>query len=72
MATDPPYLVDYDGGNHPQTWGKDGKPISAEDKTKHWDAYTDHAAPSSFYQRFPRRRLAEALSSVPRSTSGSA
>ena len=25
MATDPPYLVDYDGGNHPQTWGKDGK-----------------------------------------------
>ena len=22
MATDPPYLVDYDGGNHPQTWAK--------------------------------------------------
>ncbi len=20
MATDPPYLVDYDGGNHPQSW----------------------------------------------------
>ena len=29
MATDPPYLVDYDGGNHPQTWGNGGKPASA-------------------------------------------
>ena len=26
MATDPPYLVDYDGGNHPQTWNKAGRP----------------------------------------------
>ncbi len=24
MATDPPYLVDYDGGNHPQTWKETG------------------------------------------------
>ena len=23
MVTDPPYLVDYDGGNHPQTWSTD-------------------------------------------------
>ena len=42
MATDPPYLVDYDGGNHPQTWGNGGKPAGCEEKTRHWDAYTDH------------------------------
>jgi len=31
MATDPPYLVDYDGGNHPQSWGQDahGKALKA-------------------------------------------
>lgn len=25
MATDPPYLVDYDGGNHPNTEANGGK-----------------------------------------------
>ena len=25
MATDPPYLVDYDGGHHPDTYGNGGK-----------------------------------------------
>jgi hypothetical protein len=23
MATDPPYLVDYDGGNHPQSFARE-------------------------------------------------
>ena len=61
MATDPPYLVDYDGGNHPQTWGKDGKPISAEEKTKHWDAYTDHDQASGFFRDFLAAALEQAL-----------
>ena len=55
MATDPPYLVDYNGGNHPQTWTKDGRPISSEEKTKHWDAYTDQAG-RGLLRRLPRRR----------------
>ena len=51
MATDPPYLVDYDGGNHPNTdanGGKWGNPT----KEKHWDAYTDHESAVGFYQDF--------------------
>jgi DNA modification methylase len=65
MATDPPYLVDYDGGNHPQTWGKDGRPISSEAKTKHWDAYTDHESAVDFYRNFLSAALAEALTERP-------
>jgi DNA modification methylase len=65
MATDPPYLVDYDGGNHPQTWGRNGKAISSEEKTKHWDAYTDHDAAVTFYRDFLAAALAEALTERP-------
>jgi DNA modification methylase len=65
MATDPPYLVDYDGGNHPQTWGSDGRPISPEQKTRHWDAYSDHDTSVAFYADFLRAALAEALGDVP-------
>ncbi len=61
MFTDPPYLVDYDGGNHPQTWGKNGKAITSEEKTKHWDAYIDHEQASVFFEGFLRVALAEAL-----------
>ena len=64
MFTDPPYLVDYDGGNHPQTW-KDGKPISSELKTRHWDAYTDHDQAVCFYRDFLATAMAEALSERP-------
>jgi len=64
MATDPPYLVDYDGGNHPQTW-KDGKKISSEEKTRHWDAYTDHDQAVGFYREFVAVALAAALGERP-------
>jgi len=65
MATDPPYLVDYDGGNHPQTWGRNGTPITSEEKTRHWDAYTDHDTSVAFYADFLRVALDEALIAVP-------
>ena len=61
MATDPPYLVDYDGGNHPQTWGKDGRAISSEEKTKHWDAYEDPETASAFFTGYLSVALSEAL-----------
>ena len=62
MATDPPYLVDYEGGNHPQTWGTDGRPISAEAEDKHWDAYIDHEHSVAFYRDFLGVALEHALS----------
>ena len=65
MATDPPYLVSYDGGNRPQTWGKDGRPISAEDKTRHWDDYIDHDTSVTFYEDFLCAAVEHALSEVP-------
>jgi DNA modification methylase len=54
MATDPPYLVNYDGGNHPPTWANGGKrPGAPSDAgTRHWDAYVDHEAGVAFYEDF--------------------
>jgi len=67
MPTDPPYLVDYDGGNHPQTWANGGKqPGAARDSgTKHWDAYTDHESAVTFYSDFLAVALSEALIETP-------
>jgi len=67
MATDPPYLVDYDGGNHPQTWANGGKKPGAEKDvgTKHWDAYTDHDSSVTFYRDFLSVALKAALSPRP-------
>ena len=65
MATDPPYLVDYDGGNHPQSWSTEGKAISSERKTKHWDAYTDPKSAVGFYSDFLNMALEHALTPTP-------
>ncbi len=56
MATDPPYLVDYDGNG-----GKWGNP----NKEKHWDAYTDHAAAVDFYRDFLAAAIEHALCQAP-------
>jgi DNA modification methylase len=63
MATDPPYLVDYDGGNHPQTWGNGGK--RGKDPSRHWDAYTDPEHSLEFYRAFLAAALDEALIEAP-------
>jgi DNA modification methylase len=65
MATDPPYLVNYDGGHHPQTWGNGGKQAGRDVATRHWDAYTDHDSAVGFYQHFLATALAEALAERP-------
>ncbi|HTF56416.1 MAG TPA: ParB N-terminal domain-containing protein [Planctomycetota bacterium] len=56
MATDPPYLVDYTGGNHPQSWSN-----RPEVKDKHWDEYQDPQASGDFFFRFLEVALREAL-----------
>jgi DNA modification methylase len=52
MATDPPYLVNYKGGNHPQSWHN-----KAEVKDKHWDDYVDQDAGVEFFEAFLRVAL---------------
>ncbi len=47
LATDPPYLVDYQGGNHPQSWHN-----RPETRDKHWDDYTDPVSGLEFFQGF--------------------
>jgi len=61
MATDPPYLVDYDGGNHPPTWANGGKGGDPANGTKHWDAYIDRDSSVQFYQDFLSLAVAGAL-----------
>jgi DNA modification methylase len=53
MATDPPYLIGYQGGNHPQSWHN--RP-SVRDK--HWDDYVDPAASEAFFRAFLEAALA--------------
>lgn len=61
FATDPPYLVDYDGKNHPQSW-KDSptknKDWSATYKEQHWDASTQGRP---FYEAFVAVALEHAI-----------
>ena len=53
LATDPPYLVDYQGGNHPQSWAN-----RPETRDKHWDDYTDPQSGLAFFQGFLEACLA--------------
>lgn len=47
LATDPPYLVDYTGGNHPPS--KANRP---ETRDKNWDEYKDPETGVAFYDAF--------------------
>jgi DNA modification methylase len=55
-ATDPPYLVDYTGGDHPQSFHN--KP---DVKDKHWDAYVDPATSVTFFENYLRLALAHCV-----------
>jgi DNA modification methylase len=59
MPTDPPYLVNYQGGNHPQSWHN-----KAEVKDKHWDDYQEGDG-AEFFSQFLAAALAEALTANP-------
>lgn len=63
MATDPPYLVDYAGGQHPSSEANggivDGVRVGHEEK--HWDGYIDHEHSVEFYVEFLRCALDHAL-----------
>lgn len=63
MATDPPYLVDYDGGHHPATIANGGK--AGRVYEKEWDAYRDAEHSVEFYAAFLKAAVDEALSAAP-------
>jgi DNA modification methylase len=63
MATDPPYLVDYDGGHHPATEANGGK--TGKSYEKEWDAYKDAEHSVEFYAAFLRAAIDEALVEAP-------
>jgi DNA modification methylase len=63
MATDPPYLVDYDGGDHPATVGNGGK--AGKVYEKEWDAYRDPEHSTEFYAAFLQAAIDEALTDSP-------
>jgi DNA modification methylase len=60
LATDPPYLVDYQGGNHPQSWSNDERV-----KDKHWDDYHDPQAGLEFFTAWLRTALPHCRQDVP-------
>jgi len=60
LATDPPYLVDYQGGNHPQSWHN-----RAEVKDKHWDDYVDPQSGVAFFTGWLAAALPHCREDVP-------
>ncbi len=61
-ATDPPYLVDYDGSNHPQSFERER---AGKDNNKKWDEYNDPKASVEFFSAFIRAALETALIPTP-------
>ena len=59
LATDPPYLVDYSGGNHPQSWSN-----RPEVRDKSWDDYKDPETGVAFFEGFLRAALAHCTEGV--------
>ncbi len=60
FATDPPYLVDYQGGNHPQSWSN-----RPEVRDKHWDDYQDPQSGLEFFTAWLRVALPHCREDVP-------
>ena len=54
MATDPPYLVDYQGSNYPASKGNKGR----RNKDDLWDTYVSPDASVEFYVKFLKAALA--------------
>ncbi len=64
MATDPPYLVDYDGTNHPKAHHiKAGRGGTSAAGGKHWDEYNEASA--TLFDRFIRVALEHLVDDAP-------
>ncbi len=65
MATDPPYLVDYDGTNHPGGHHKKAGRKGDDPGNKHWDDYIDQDSSVQFFEDFLRVGLAHIHEEAP-------
>lgn len=61
LATDPPYLVDYTGGDHPASRANRGR----KTKDRNWDEYHDPAASVEFFASFLKAALPHCIAAVP-------
>ncbi|MCK9495477.1 MAG: site-specific DNA-methyltransferase [Dehalococcoidia bacterium] len=61
LATDPPYLVDYTGGQHPSSKAIGGR----KTKDRNWDEYHDPEVSVDFFVSFLRAALAHCTERVP-------
>lgn len=61
LATDPPYLVDYTGGEHPPSRANKGR----KTKDRNWDEYHDPEAAVGFYAGFLQAALPHLIPNVP-------
>lgn len=59
LATDPPYLVDYKGGNHAKS------SVNSEAKReKHWDDYVDPDTSVAFFEAYLKTTLAHCKGNI--------
>jgi DNA modification methylase len=69
LATDPPYLVDYDGTNHPADHhvraGRTPKTPGKQVGNKHWDDYVDPESSIDFFSAFLAAALPHCIDRVP-------
>jgi DNA modification methylase len=68
LATDPPYLVNYDGANHPAEHHAKAGRVAGEGKqlgNKHWDQYIDPQSSVAFFADYLRVALAHCDVRVP-------
>lgn len=61
-STDPPYLVDYTGANHPQSSERER---ANKDNNKSWDAYHDPKTSVEFFSNFIKAAIEHALIANP-------
>jgi DNA modification methylase len=68
LATDPPYLVDYDGTNHPAEHHRKAGRVAGEGKllgNRRWDDYIDPESSIEFYAGFLANCLKHCVERVP-------
>lgn len=61
-STDPPYLVDYTGEDHPQSYDREK---TGRSNNKNWDSYKDPESSVEFFAKFIKLALEHALIESP-------
>lgn len=62
FATDPPYLVDYDGNNHPHKWNDPNADKKNKDWSEDYHDWDDSTQGTALYEGFIKVAIDEAIS----------